>query len=463
MPILSKAPAPAVPATLEYAPRKESLVSTPILRRPSLDFSLTGVVYCAMMVFMGLAAINTQANLLFGVFGLMIGILLVSGIISRLVLKRLRVRRVLPDHGVVGRPVSVSYEFANEKRFWPSLSVILSELDGAEGFVKQPQCYLLHAAAGTTATVSTQLLPKRRGVHEFRRYQISTSFPFGFVKRAGIHAHQDRMLIRPALAQVDRRLLKLTRSADHTGAAVRPRPGGQDEFYGLKEHRPGESPRRIYWRRSARTGVLVSKEMAQVAPPRLLLVVDTRLTDRTAGQHVLVERAIAMAGSLATAALEDDLLVGVSTWNNGWVGIPPSRGKRHHEDLMSLLARLPLNTAYDINALLDDSRPLLRNGTTGIVFTPRDWQMTRADVARGRLVVVAAPLPAAAEWFRFDPAVDFATAMPPDQQPQVGKLKPRGNRAGGLPRRTLNLKFLGLLFVLTAAVVLILVVAKWLQ
>ena len=54
---------------------------TPVRRRPSIDFSLTGVVYVAMMLFMGLAAMNSQANLLFGVFGLMIGILLVSGVI----------------------------------------------------------------------------------------------------------------------------------------------------------------------------------------------------------------------------------------------------------------------------------------------------------------------------------------------------------------------------------------------
>ena len=48
---------------------------TPVRRKPSLDFSVTGLVYCSMMMFMGLAAINSQANLLFGVFGLMIGIL----------------------------------------------------------------------------------------------------------------------------------------------------------------------------------------------------------------------------------------------------------------------------------------------------------------------------------------------------------------------------------------------------
>jgi len=51
--------------------------------------------------------VNTQANLLFGVFGLMIGVLLIAGVISRAVLRRLRVRRMLPEHAVVGKPVTL--------------------------------------------------------------------------------------------------------------------------------------------------------------------------------------------------------------------------------------------------------------------------------------------------------------------------------------------------------------------
>src|SRR4051795_5108439 len=137
--------------------------ATAVRRRPSLDFSLTGLVYCSMMMFMGLAAINSQANLLFGVFGLMIGILLVSGIISRLVLRKLSVSRVLPDHGIVGAPMTISYHIENKKRFWPSLSVTVAELDGAESFMKQPQAYMLHAAGQMSAIVPAEVIPKRRG------------------------------------------------------------------------------------------------------------------------------------------------------------------------------------------------------------------------------------------------------------------------------------------------------------
>ena len=126
-------------------PAMQRFSATPVRHRPSLDFSVTGVVYVSMMLFMGLAAINLQANLLFGVFGLMIGVLLVSGVISRLVLRKLTVRRMLPDHGRVGRGVTLHYEVTNHKRYWPSMSVVVAELDGVEGFTTQPQGYLLHA------------------------------------------------------------------------------------------------------------------------------------------------------------------------------------------------------------------------------------------------------------------------------------------------------------------------------
>ena len=382
---------------------------------------MTGLVYFAMMLFMGLAAVNTQANLLFGVFGLMVGILLVSGVISRLVLRKLRVRRILPDHGVVGRMMPVSYEFRNDKRYWPSLSVGVAEIDGAEGFRTQPQAYLLHAAPGTAATVPAELFPRRRGLHRLDRYQISTSFPFGFVKRATNRRDADAVLVLPPMGQVSPRLLALCRSAENTGASMRPRPGGADEFYGVREFRSGENPRLIYWKRSARTGVLVSREMTQVSPPRLLLAVDTFASDRTPEEHARIERAIAMAGSLASMALDQELPVGLVAWSGHWAALNPDRGKRHRDDLLSVLARLPLNTEQGIGQLLERIGGALRAGTTPVVFTPRDVQLGLGDRARGSMVVVSAASPQADSWFRFDPDIDFATVMPADQDPKTAR------------------------------------------
>jgi uncharacterized protein (DUF58 family) len=393
--------------------------ATPVWRRPSLDFSVTGLVYCAMMLFMGLAALNSQANLLFGVFGLMIGILLISGIISRGVLRRLSLHRVLPEHGVVGREMSVSYEFKNLKHFWPSFAVTIAEMEGVEAFVRQPHGYLLHVAPRSTTTVPVQLIPKRRGLHAMGRYQLSTSFPFGFIKRAIDRRQEDKFLVFPTLAAVDPKLLALCRSAESTGTTMRPRRGGSDEFYGLKEYRTGENPRWIYWRRSARTGTLVSREMTHVSPPRLLMLLDTHAADRTGEEPEKVEQCIAMAASLVNAALETGLPVGLIVWNDEWQTIAPSRGKRQRLDLLSILARLPLNTEHGTQELLGASHAEQKSGTTIVLVTPRDVQLGLQDSARGSFLVIAPGNPQTERWFTFPPNVDFAHAMPPDQQPGV--------------------------------------------
>ena len=413
---------PAASKVLNYA--------TPVRTRPGLDFSMTGLVYSAMMLFMGLAAVNSQANLLFGVFGLMIGILLVSAVISRTMLRRIAVRRVLPHHGVVGRPMSVTYELTNRKRLWPSLSVCVAELDGAAGFIKQPQSYLLHVAPRMTAEVPAEFMPKRRGVHEMHRYQLSTSFPFGFVKRAITLRQKDHVLIHPAIGEVDPRLMAMCRSAEKTGASVRPRPGGTDEFYGLHEYREGDNPRLISWRRSARTGTLVTRLMTQVSPPRILLVVDTFARDRSVAEHARIERAIAMAASVAVRALDEGMSVGLYAWSGDWTGVHPDRGKRHRDDLLSILARLPLNTEHDTHALLERVSRFTKSGTTAMLFTPRDMQPTLGGVARGSTVVVSADGSSGQGWFRFDAAVDFTTCMPPDQQP------PPAEQAAGAANQT---------------------------
>lgn len=405
--------------------------STVVHRRPNLDFSLTGLIYCSMMMFMGLAAMNSQVSLLFGVFGLMIGILLISGFISRLVLRKLELQRILPELAVVGQPTTIAYEFHNGKKFWPSLSVCLAELDGSEAFTRQPQSYMLHAAAHMTATVPIEVLPKRRGIHEMNRYQVSTSFPFGFIKRAVERRQKDTLLVYPALGQVDPKLLALCRSADTTGATMRPRRGGQDEFYGVKEFRKGENPRHIYWRRTARTGVVVAKEMTQVSPPKLLLLIDTYIhpDKRNLRTHADVERAVAMAASIASQALEEGMTISILAWTGEWNFVAPGRGKRHRRELLATLATLPLNTTQNTQALMDTSRDLAAHGFTPVLITPGEFSLGLGEHRRSGLVVVSVANDTGRRWVRFPESLDFARCMPAEQEPNAEGTKAK--RHGG--------------------------------
>jgi uncharacterized protein (DUF58 family) len=195
---------------------------------------------------------------------------------------------------------------------------------------------------------------------------------------------------------------------------ARPQPGGSDEFYGVKEYRPGDNPRWIYWRRSARAGGLVSKEMTSSAPPRVMVLVDTFAGNHTLEEHADVERSIAMAASLAAAALDQGLSVGLCAWSGQWSHVMPMRGKRHKTELLSLLARLPLNEAHSPEDLLKYARPQLSGGVTGVLFSPRSSAEELAAGGRGTIVAVPANSARAQAFFKFDPKIDFITAMPAD-------------------------------------------------
>jgi uncharacterized protein (DUF58 family) len=464
---------------LSYAAPKARPEFTPVRRRPAFDLSLTGLVYALLMMFMGLAAVNTQASLLFGVFGLMIGILLVSVSISRVTLKHVRVVREMPEAGAVGVPLTITYHFENLKRFWPTISLTLAELDGTEGFTRQPQAYLLHAAAGAEVSVPVVVMPKRRGVYTLRRTQVSTSFPFGFIKRAversptdvaitpaapataeaGTEGGRprrrrwwrdvagnaaDTLVVYPPIGRVDQRVLTQCQPAETTGSTMRPRRGGSDELYGLKEFQHGESPRLIHWRRSARTGVLVSREMTQASPPRLLLLVDTCRADDTRASYALVEEAIAMAASLANAALEQGLSVGAFAWagpavdaagavdggaadgglggagHDGWHGIPPTRGKRQRRDLMTLLARLPNNADHGPAELVVKSQEVHEQGSTAVLFTTTERSdVPVTDRIRGTFLTIVAGSQQARNWFGFPAGIRFDQSLPGDQEMEV--------------------------------------------
>lgn len=416
---------------------------TPVHRRPGFDFSLTGLVYSAIMMFMGFAAVNLQASLLFGVFGLMIGILLVASYISKTVLRRLELRRLLPDQATVGRPMLIHYYVNNRKRVWASFSVTVAEIDGVQGFRRQPHAYMLHVAPRGTAAINCEVTPKRRGIVRLDRYQLSTSFPFGFIKRATVARQSDTLLVFPPMAEVDSKLLIQFRSAESIGTNLRPKLRGTDEFFGLREYRPGESPRLINWKRSAKTGVLVMREMTQVAPPRIIVVVDTFNPDASAERGFQIEKSIAQAASLIEAASEAGLAVGFTARGEQWHVIEAKRGKRHKRELLTLLAKLPAATSQridDAHTALAQAATIANNLTALVLMTGGTEFSMSSGSRRGSGVIIGCDSPKAAEWFRFDPAIDFRSVGPIEPVLTPGRIR-RGwfviglNPAGGAAGR----------------------------
>ena len=102
-------------------------------------------------------------------------------------------------------------------------------------------------------------LPSRaRGWLPLGRLSVETTYPLGLF-RAWSWIHMDlRALVYPAPA-LNAPPLPVPLAGDGSG---NPNAGGDEDFNGLRSYRPGDAPRHIAWKASAREQVLLTKQFA---------------------------------------------------------------------------------------------------------------------------------------------------------------------------------------------------------
>lgn len=123
----------------------------------------------------------------------------------------------------------------------------------------------------TKVELNYEVVVDRRGLHQFPPLTLETPAPFGLFRRKRGLALPTRFLVYPEVKQIQRLSLFDRQPAV---AQIYPRPGFGAEFTGVRPYRPGDSPRHVHWRSTARTNQLISKEFADDTQPGLTLVLD---------------------------------------------------------------------------------------------------------------------------------------------------------------------------------------------
>lgn len=126
------------------------------------------------------------------------------------------------------------------------------------------------------------------------------------------------------------------------------RPGSGSELLDLRDYLPGDPPKMIAWKASARRDRLMSKELESEVPIRCTLFVDVSMAVRvgTVGRNVL-SRFVDIAGAVLQSSARVKDLVGLCLFDDNGVRtmIRPKRGPRHGIEMTAALARaadLPL-------------------------------------------------------------------------------------------------------------------------
>jgi uncharacterized protein (DUF58 family) len=301
--------------------------------RRGLRFTREGRLFVLVTLGVGAAAVNTGNNLLYLLLGLMLSLILLSGVLSEGVLAGVRVRRSLPARAFARSPCLIELWLINEKRWLPSFSIEVEEQ--AEGEPTDRRCYFLKVAPRSQEVAVYRRTPSRRGRLVLARFRLSTRYPFGFFEKWRIIEDRAELLVYPALLPVEFPGVPVGGGRQERSA---PRPGRGTEVAGLREHRDGDDARAVHWVRSAALGRLVVRERERETGARLVIVLDeAKPIDASDRWDEAFEDAISRAASIADRALRNGVAVEVVTRTGAspWVlpGTPP-------DPIFQFLARL---------------------------------------------------------------------------------------------------------------------------
>ncbi len=227
------------------------------MTRAKRPFKLTkpGWIFILYTIGVGAGAINTGNNLLYLVFGVFLGLILASGFLSDLSLYGIAVEYTFPHAAQAGQPVSIFLNITNNKRWVPSLSAQVS----MEGFLRNETVRLKRHVPFITArgTENTRLewTPPMRGRFHLDHVRLSTRFPFSLLEkwwRLNLEEHaEDGFFITPKTVPLDLSLLPLRGIGEEESSEQNERGDGS-VLIGLHAFAPGDNPRRIHWKSSAK-------------------------------------------------------------------------------------------------------------------------------------------------------------------------------------------------------------------
>jgi hypothetical protein len=252
---------------------------------------------------LGFAAINASNNLLFMLLGLCIGLIVLSGVVSEAVIRRLDVRLTPLGAPYVDEPFRVLVEIERgadllsgsplwdlvvleRPRRWRSADVPPVEDRLRAVFV---------VVDGPRASMTAPRSFRERGRHALLPIEVESRYPLLLLAKSKDVDAALELVVRPRRvapppALVDPRGL----GRDGTRASRR---GGDEDVYGLKERDDRDPDARVHARRSARLGreVVVEREVGERPLAELTVI------NHPDAEPLALERALELAQAVLVA------------------------------------------------------------------------------------------------------------------------------------------------------------------
>lgn len=304
------------------------------------------------MALVGLAYNSFAAYFMFASLAALV---LVAYVGSRLSARGLSWRREASGRVFDDEPFQVRLEVGNAGRIPRFLLTVADDLPEFVSPEDSPEFVVPALWPGEHVSMSYRARAAKRGVYNIGPLRVSASDPFGVFPRNARYEGNGEVVIYPRPVPVRGAIARSGAEPRgvSTGDRARWSMSGQ-EFYGIRDYRPGDELRRIHWPATARHAELKVIEFEYGASGDLAIVLDTLAgTEFGSGIDTTLEAAVRAAASLAHSVLVSEgtaLLTADSAEGPRWVEI--DRVDREFE-LLEVLARVQADGTAPVSQVLD--------------------------------------------------------------------------------------------------------------
>ena len=213
--------------------------------------TLGGLIFIVATIILGAIAVQITGNVLLLIFASFVGALVVNFLAGWRALAALRISRLPPEAATAGGTSVVRYRIHNPRRFAAVYGAIIHDV-AVNDATDEPsliEAFVPVVRAGRVVTVAAPMIWPARGRYQFSRIRVSSRFPFGLMVKTLVVAAPCEFTVYPALRGLRSRPWEADLAAARATSADG-QPGakpGDEEFFGLREFRQGDNPRRIHW------------------------------------------------------------------------------------------------------------------------------------------------------------------------------------------------------------------------
>jgi uncharacterized protein (DUF58 family) len=317
----------------------------------------------------GLLGFHYDNRLLLALFEASVAFFILSWLYVSFASKRIAVRRELPPRAGEGDALEVTLR-VEAAGLLPGCLVEIGDWFPADPLPEKSVLVSEFPRGASAARVRYRATCARgRGRFSVGPLKVTVSDPLGFFRRTRPLGSLDEIVVFPRPFPIPDLGLRILQPGGQAEAATFRRAGCTPLFWGTREYQPGDNPRSIHWRGSARWGELILKQFEAPSQVEVTCILDLdRSTLFGVGRGSNVEHAVRIAASVGNHAIRHGHPFQLVAQGDDTVLLRPLPGPHRLATCLDTLACVRPNGSLPYGALLRRAAPLVAEGSAVVLL-----------------------------------------------------------------------------------------------